>query len=153
VWLSPLARDALTTNIVASLVGALVLCFLIFRYGFGPSEDETVTEATRRQVVTRVGHAVAGVCFAIAAILAAVTLSVSVPGPQGPPPGEPGPTALQDQLTALGMRVSGLESLLGEINSSVEKVLSRLDRVEHSQEIRRRSEPSTRGTNPAPTTP
>jgi hypothetical protein len=136
----------LTANIVASLVGALVLCFLIFRYGFAPSEDETTIEATRRQVVTRVGHALAGVCFAIAAILAVVTLSVSLPASQAPAPADAVPAALQDQLTALGMRVSGLESLLGEINTSVEKVLLRLDRLEHSRETRRRVEPpSTRG--------
>jgi hypothetical protein len=146
VWVSPLARYALTANIVASLVGALVLCFLIFRYGFAPSEDETTTEATRRQVVTRVGHALAGVCFAIAAILAVLTLSVSLPAPDAPAPADAMPAALQDQLTALGMRVSGLESLLGEINTSVEKVLLRLDRLEHSRETRRRPEPpSTRG--------
>jgi hypothetical protein len=151
VWLSPLARYALTANIVASLVGALVLCFLVFRYGFGPSEDETVSEATRRQVITRVGHAVAGVCFAIAAILAVVTLSVPVPGPEAS--SEPASTAVQDQLTALGMRVSGLESLLGEINSSVEKVLLRLDRLEHSRGTRERSEPSTRETSTPPTRP
>jgi hypothetical protein len=139
VWSSPLARYALTANIVASLVGALVLCFLVFRYGFGPSEDETTSEAIRRQVATRVGHAVAGVCFAIAAILAMVTLAVPAPGQEDP--GKQASTALQDQLTALGMRVSGLESLLGEINSSVEKVLLRLDRLEHSRETRRRQEP------------
>jgi hypothetical protein len=151
VWSSPLARYALTANIVASLLGALVLCFLVFRYGFGPSEDETMSEATRRQVVTRVGHAVAGVCFAIAAILAVVTLSAPVSGPERP--SEPASTALQDQLAALTMRVGGLESLLGEINSSVEKVLLRLDKLEHTRDIRRRPEPGTREPNPVPTRP
>ena len=73
-----ISQVALAASIFASVMGALVMCVLVFRYGFtvpAPSDAEggpTPTDV----LMTRVGHAVAGVCFAATAVFAIVALSV-----------------------------------------------------------------------------
>jgi hypothetical protein len=72
---------ALIASIVASVMGALVVCVLVFRYGFtipapsdadaGPSPADVLT--------TRIGHAVAAACFAATGVLAVVALSLQAP--------------------------------------------------------------------------
>ncbi|HUF91450.1 MAG TPA: hypothetical protein VMR23_03680, partial [Candidatus Limnocylindria bacterium] len=73
--MSQLAYSALTAVIFTSAAGALVMCALVFKYGFTPSPDELPSAAARRVLITRLGHALAGTCFATAAILAVVTLA------------------------------------------------------------------------------
>ncbi|HEV8581367.1 MAG TPA: hypothetical protein VGX68_20060 [Thermoanaerobaculia bacterium] len=85
----PLAHVALPAIILTSALGALVMCLLVFKYGFPPAWEATRRtapgEADQRLVVTRLGHATAGVCFAVTAMLAVVALAqqsrASVPAP------------------------------------------------------------------------
>ena len=67
----PSAHTALVVSIVASAVGALVMCLLVARYGLTSASSE---EGERGLLVTRFGHALAGVCFAATGILAVVAL-------------------------------------------------------------------------------
>src|SRR5690242_7342511 len=72
---------ALAASIVASVTGALVMCALVFRYGFTvPVAADSEGGPTPADVlVTRVGHAVAGACFAATAVLAIVGLTARTP--------------------------------------------------------------------------
>jgi hypothetical protein len=56
--------------IIVSALGALIVALLLFRYGFGPYEDEEPEDSERRLLIVRVGHGAAALCFASAAILA-----------------------------------------------------------------------------------
>jgi hypothetical protein len=67
----PSAHTALVVSIVASALGALVMCLLVARYGLTTASGEN---AERGLLVTRFGHALAGVCFAATGILALVAL-------------------------------------------------------------------------------
>jgi hypothetical protein len=74
-WLS---LSVLPGIVVSSGLGAIVMCLLVLRYGFAPlhenATDETPTDAGRRLIITRLGHAVAGFCFAASAILAVIAM-------------------------------------------------------------------------------
>lgn len=65
------AHTALVVSIVASALGALVMCLLVARYGLSTSRGD---DPERGLLVTRFGHAFAGVCFAATGILALVAL-------------------------------------------------------------------------------
>lgn len=90
--MSALIRYALPGIIVLSALGALLMSLLVVRYGF-PTGDEDPGESNRRLLVTRVGHALAGVCFAAAAILAVVALPARVPAPAAPGTADAGAVA------------------------------------------------------------
>jgi hypothetical protein len=79
----PSAHSVLTACVVASALGALVMCLLVLRYGFW-SADDRAGDAYRRTFVTRMGHAFAGACFGITAILAVVALAVPGAPPVAP---------------------------------------------------------------------
>lgn len=80
-----LAPYALPGIIVASALGAVIMCLLVFRYGFAAAEEDP-GEAAHRLFVTRFWHALAGVCFAVAAMLATVAWSARSPAPAPPAP-------------------------------------------------------------------
>ena len=65
-----IAQFALAASIVASVMGALVMALLVFRYGFTiPAPSDVGAGPTPTDVlVTRVGHAIAGMCFAATAV-------------------------------------------------------------------------------------
>lgn len=65
------AHTALVVSIVASALGALVMCLLVARYGLTTDRGE---DAGRGLLLTRFGHAFAGVCFAATGILGLVAL-------------------------------------------------------------------------------
>ena len=65
----------LVVCILASALGALVMCLLVLRYGFIPIPETNPARADRDLLVTRLGHAFAGVCFAASAILAVVYIA------------------------------------------------------------------------------
>src|SRR5260370_28475598 len=65
----------LVVCILASALGALVMCLLVLRYGFMPILETNPARADRDLLVTRFGHAFAGVCFATSAILAVVYIA------------------------------------------------------------------------------
>src|SRR5207237_1177647 len=80
----------LVVCILASALGALVMCLLVLRYGFMPILETNPARAYRDLLVTRLGHEAAGVCFATSAILAVVYIArapvqpaAATPDPRG----------------------------------------------------------------------
>jgi len=74
-----LAPWALTGVVVVTAVGAILMCLLVLRYGLialAEVDDAPPDDLSRRALAVRVGHAVAGACFAVAAMLAVVALVV-----------------------------------------------------------------------------
>ncbi len=82
-------RFAAPAIVVSAALGALIMCALVLRYGFATEdEDEHPGDRARRVLATRLGHAVAAVCFAASAVFAVVILR----GSTGTPPAPPGPS-------------------------------------------------------------
>src|SRR2546428_5338032 len=81
----------LVACILASALGALVMCLLVLRYGFTPVSDTDREGADHQLLVTRLGHATAGVCFLTTAILATVVLVTTPRQPVHTVVAEPGP--------------------------------------------------------------
>ena len=100
-----LARYALPGIIVLTSLGAFLMCLLVIRYGFGSREMELDAEEARRLVMTRIGHAMAAVCFAGAALLALIALPASIrswaplvaASALAPPPSAVAPAAMLDE--------------------------------------------------------
>jgi hypothetical protein len=123
----PLAHSALTAVIFTSAAGALVICLLVFKYGFAPSPDEPASASVRRVTFTRLGHAMAGTCFAATAILAAVTLA-DLSGAAASAPAvlaEDDRRATQSRLTALSSRLAAAESRVQRADERVRKIEAR----------------------------
>jgi hypothetical protein len=132
--MSTLVYSALTAVIFTSAAGALVMCLLVFKYGFAPSPDEVPSDSVRRVFITRLGHALAGTCFAATAILAAVTLADlarRVPPTAAAAPANDRRTMELAELTlgALMSRVSAAESAVQNADERVRKVEAELRRV------------------------
>jgi hypothetical protein len=132
----PVAHSALVASIVTSALGAVLLCVLVFRFGFSPDEDESPEERTWRFFVTRLGHASGAVCFALTAGLAVVAGVVQSRG-AAPPEREPAALAKLDAtepappasvLTASVIDVAALresqERTVGDVRSLEERVKS-----------------------------
>jgi hypothetical protein len=132
-----ITQYALVASIFASVIGALVMCVLVFRYGFtvpAPSDSEDGPTPTD-VLVTRVGHAVAGACFAATAVLAIVGLALRAPQAttsRAPAPVPPAPVAatvepvreapssqLPDEVDALQRRLARAEAELTRINGEM----------------------------------
>src|SRR5919206_357754 len=67
----------LVVCVLASALGALIMCLLVLRSGFSLDQDF---------LITRLGHAMAGVCFATTAILCAVLIATPARESIVPPP-------------------------------------------------------------------
>jgi hypothetical protein len=115
--------------IIASALGAFVLCLLVIRYGFTPADDEPLPVRHRRFFVTRLGHAAGAVCFAITASLGGVALSLAsrTPAPVAPVarapavdigPLEAGQTRLAHDLRSLDERIERAEAALAELRTA-----------------------------------
>jgi hypothetical protein len=113
-----LAPYALPGIILASALGALIVAMLLFRYGFGPYEDEEPEETERRLMTVRVGHGAAALCFASVAILAVAAWA-----------GRPGERAA-GPLVAGSSDVSQMERLTAEVQRLEERLDRELARVE-----------------------
>ena len=76
---SPVLSWALSGIILASAVGAVLICLLVLRYGF-PKRTWDGDSGGRTLGATELllGHAAASVCFAVTAILAVVAMAASV---------------------------------------------------------------------------
>ena len=132
--MSTLVYTALTAVIFTSAAGALVMCLLVFKYGFAPSPDELPSDSVRRVFITRLGHALAGTCFAATAILAAVTLADLArrvpPTAAALPANDPRGTQLAElTLGALMSRIIAAESGLQNTDERVRSVEAGLRRV------------------------
>jgi hypothetical protein len=130
---------ALAASIVASVTGALVMCALVFRYGFTvPVAADSEGGPTPADVlVTRVGHAVAGACFAATAVLAIVGLTARTPQRAGAAtagavpvapvsmatqveaPRPAPPSASPDEVKALEARLAATEAKLAKVEAAM----------------------------------
>jgi len=121
----------LVVCILASALGALIMCLLVMRAGFSPSSNPE--RETREILITRFGHAAAGVCFATTIILATVMIA----RPAARPPVTPDPkvterlAALDRERAALGSQLAGLQasvqSLREGLGGDVQTLRTRLD--------------------------
>ena len=130
----------LVVCIFASALGALVMCLLVLRHGFSPVSPADPARADHDLLVTRLGHAAAGVCFATIAILATVLVArtpvQSVVTPPDPRLTERLATldrerqALGEQVGTLGATVQALRDQIGAVGGNVQGVRARLDQTE-----------------------
>jgi hypothetical protein len=108
------AHTALVVSIVASALGALVMCLLVARYGLSMSGGD---DPERGWLVTRFGHAFAGVCFAATGILALVALVAPTRDPRPAPATvvkiEPD-RAAEARVQALGSEVKAITTRLDQ---------------------------------------
>lgn len=123
-----LAYSVLTAVIFTSAAGALVMCLLVFKYGFTPSPDEPPSAAARRVLITRLGHALAGTCFATVAILAVVALA-ELSGVAPPATIAYDRFATDERIARLASRVGAAESLLQRADERVRRVEAGLEKV------------------------
>lgn len=113
----------LAGSVVASALGGLVLCLLIVRYGFSAPEDDAPEEVPRRLLLTRLGHAVAAVCFALTALLGAVALGTRPGGTA-----DPDAARLAAEVRALEERVAAVERAVVRVSHSLDRLLDRAER-------------------------
>ncbi len=144
--MSPFASFALLASIAASVTGALVVCVLVFRYGFtipAPSDADAGPSPTD-VLITRVGHAVAAACFAATGVLAVIALSLGAPDrvtraattAAVPPPvlhrsvSSAFVENVQPDLTALRKRLADAEAELARLDTEVRSAPPRVASVE-----------------------
>ena len=129
--MAPLAHYTLMGNVVACVLGALVLAIVAYRYGFSSPLDEPSEISVRRVVFSRLAHAVAAACFAIAAMLGIMTLWVATSAPAAAPAS--GARTTEEVLRDVEERLRATQGAMGEIDRNIDKVLSRLERLEQSR--------------------
>lgn len=111
------AQFALPGTILASAVGAVVLCVVLLLYGF-KSEPDDEQAPVRRLMLTRLGYALAAACFAVALMLSTAAFldqrRVAAAVPLAPPT-----AATTDETQRLEARVNELEQRLAAAESRV----------------------------------
>jgi hypothetical protein len=119
------ASAALATAVALSALGAVVLCVLVVLYGFPAGDEGSPERATRRLILTRVGHALAATCFTATAILIATVLVQRAPPvvPVAAPPPEP-----DSRVPALGERIEGQEARLSQTEARLRELEDALRR-------------------------
>jgi hypothetical protein len=125
----PSAHTALVVSIVASALGALVMCLLVARYGLTSGSRE---EGERGLLVTRFGHALAGVCFAATGILAVVALVAPAREPRAAPTtivkvepdraAEARVQALAAEVKAMAARLDQAEARMTVVDSAARRL-------------------------------
>jgi len=109
------AQFALPGTILASAVGAVVLCVVLLFYGF-KSEPDDERAPMRRLVMIRLGYAVAAACFAVALMLSTVAFldqrQVAAAPPIAPPTDEV--QRLEARVNELEWRLAAAESRVGD---------------------------------------
>src|SRR5207244_7301342 len=110
-----LTQYGLPGIIVLTSVGAFLMCLLVIRYGFGSREIDVDDDEARRLAMTRIGHAVAAVCFAGAALLAVVALPARTqprPQPVAEAPAPPAPVGRAAALDEQAREIARLRDAL-----------------------------------------
>jgi hypothetical protein len=132
--MAPLAHYTLMGNVVACVLGALVLAIVAYRYGFASPLDEPSEMSVRRVVFSRLAHAVAAACFAIAAMLGVMTLWIetSAPARGGDLPAS-GARTTGEVLRDVDERLRATQGAMADIDRNIDKVLSRLEKLEQSR--------------------
>src|SRR5688572_25624835 len=121
-----LAPAALAAAVALSALGAVVLCILVVLYGFTPAGEEPPGSTARRLLVTRIGHAVAAVCFTATAILISVVLAQPArPAPTPAAPADARVPALDARLRDQDARLAGTEARLKDLEGSLRREAAR----------------------------
>lgn len=129
--MATLAHYTLMGNVVACVIGAVVLAFVAYRYGFASPLDEPSAISVRRVVFSRLAHAVAAACFAIAAMLGIMTLWIATSAPAAPGPSLPsGARTAEELLRDVDERLQATQRAMAEVDRNIDKVLSRLEKLE-----------------------
>jgi hypothetical protein len=143
---------ALPATILASAVGAVVLCVILFFYGFRSEEDEGPSPA-RRLFVMRLGHAIAAACFAAALMLGSVALidqrRAALVASAVTAQSTEDVRRLEAQVTSLEERLAATELRLGDAVQQLSAVASRVATARPASRPARRTTQSAR--RPAPT--
>jgi hypothetical protein len=108
----------LVVCIFASALGALIMCLLVLRGGFSPISADPA-RADHDVLITRLGHAVAGACFATTAILATVLVARN-PAPAPVRQMSERLSALERERRTLGNQVSGLATSMQGLQERVD---------------------------------
>lgn len=127
--MAPLAHYTLMGNVVACVIGALVLAIVAYRFGFASPLDEPSEISVRRVVFSRLAHAVAAACFAIAAMLGIMTLWIASSAPARPALPSGARTA-EELLRDVDERLRATQRAMAEVDRNIDKVLSRLEKLE-----------------------
>jgi hypothetical protein len=113
--------------IVVSALGALVMCLLVFRYGF-PTDEPWSRDAV---LITRVGHAFAGACFVISMLLVIVLIAPSLR--PVPPPVSPTAAVAPSDLEHLRLKLAATEAQLagtdGRLNAAAAEAEAERNRL------------------------
>jgi hypothetical protein len=125
----PLIHPAI---VVASALGALIVCLLVVRYGLATSSEADPEVAARNRVIVRVGHAAAAGCFAVTAMLGTVALvhQGRAPAPTVPATVERSLADLTTQARATEQRVAAMEATLARVDGRITARDTRLTDVE-----------------------
>ena len=116
------APAMLAAAVALSALGAVAICVLVVLYGFTPTGEEPAGNAPRRLIFTRVGHALAAVCFTATAILIATVLvrassvvrtTVAVPDARVP--------GLDQEISGQETRLSETERRLHDLEEAVRR--------------------------------
>lgn len=133
--MAALAPYALPGIIVVTALGAFITCLLVIRYGFRSDGDEEADEIDRRRYITRLGQAVAAVCFAAAALLAVLVMGAPWSEPrrvtvvaEAPAPAADQIANLVDEVRRLEERVTRDLAALDERLGLVEGAVARTSR-------------------------
>ncbi|HXG15701.1 MAG TPA: hypothetical protein VNK50_05595 [Calidithermus sp.] len=120
--------------VVTCTLGALVMCLLVFAFGFPAGRDRGGT-STAALLLTRLGHAAAGVAFAAAGLLAVVAMvrasqPVAGEGPRGGADLAQRLAGVEAQLATAQARLTRAESVAQAAEVSQAGLEARLARVE-----------------------
>jgi len=125
-----LTQYALPGIIVLTSVGAFLMCLLVIRYGFGSREIDVDDDEARRLAMTRIGHAVAAVCFAGAALLAVVALPARTqprPQPVAEAPAPPAPVVPAAARDEQAREIARLRDALHQTQLDMDEKLSAVE--------------------------
>jgi hypothetical protein len=123
---------ALTGNVLACIVGALIMTLLILKYGIVPTGDEAPERQLRRILFTRLAYTAALVCFAVAAILG--LLVRAAPPVVAPVAAVAEESEARRDVKALDARIGAIESTVRDLSRNLGSVLTRLNELNRSQE-------------------
>jgi hypothetical protein len=148
------AQYALPATIVASALGAVALCVVLFFFGFRSEMEDERLSPSRRLFVIRLGHALAAACFAAALMLGSVALfeqrRVAAPAPSSVA-AQPSDDVrrLEAQVRSLEGRLAATELRLGDAAQRLSSDGSRSAVPPTASRPARRTTPSAR--RPTPT--
>jgi hypothetical protein len=132
----------LVVCVFASALGGLIMCLLVLRDEFSTAAAQAPRTDHDLQI-TRVGHVIAAICFAMTALLAIILVARAPLRAGQPRVGAPDAritervtaldrdrAALVERLSALGATVQTLREQLGTVNGGVQGMRTRLDQTE-----------------------